>query len=250
MRIRLLSLLAGAALLGMSACASDKGATKAEQPVAQAPEQEPSELEQRIAEQATGSQPGKVASIDADENKLVLSPYSPAAGEAELTLEDQTPVFRGGEQVSMNPEEALEEGSDVNVYYQSRAGEPPLVLGIAILEPEQARQIQEQLGVGGAGEPKAQARPEEFAEADAMQAGQISRVTEDELILKPFEEDAQPAELSLSDEVKVVRNGVEVGKEALSEGEDVRVFYDLKGDEKPEVIGVEILSAEEAEELK
>ncbi|MGI5860565.1 MAG: hypothetical protein ACOX6T_00745 [Myxococcales bacterium] len=250
MRIRLLSLLAIGALLGMSACASDKGATKTEQPVAQAPDQEPSELEQRIAEQASGSQPGKVASIDADDNRLVLDPYSPAAGDAELVLEDRTPVFRGGEQVSMNPEEALEEGSDVIVYFQTRAGEPPLVLGITILEPEQAREIQEQMGVGGAGEQQAQERPEEFARADAMQVGKVSRVTEDVLVLDPYEEEAEEAELSISDDVKVVRNGVEVGMEALSEGADVRVFYELNGDDRPEIIGVEILSSEEAEELK
>jgi hypothetical protein len=251
MRKRLLGLLAGGALLAMGACASSNKSGKAQQPVSEVESQ--SKLEQQIAERATGAQPGKISELQKD--KLVLDPYEAASRQADLALEEKTPVFRGNQEISTNPSEQLTKGSDVLVYYELRPGMEPLVLGIRALTPQEAQDLQQRYGAAAA--PPAPEQPaskppatQRFANADGAQVGTIQQLTQDQMVLSPFEPKAGLATLALPEDVQVLRDGQPVEREALAPGEDVRVFYELRGQEQPKAVGVEILSPEEAEQMK
>jgi len=216
------------ALLALTACAGGKQETRAE--TAQT-------MEQAVAQQATGSQAGKVQ--QAGEGMLLLDPYQARAGAAVITLEEKTPVFREGQEPAFNAAELLQPGADVLVYFQERPGEQPLVLGIRVLAADEAQRMQEQYGYQAL-EPK-----EDFEQASAYQAGTIQELTDEELVLDPYQTDAGTAALPLGQEVPVVRNGVRVGREVLETGDDVRVYFAVEQG-TARIVGVEILTEEEA----
>jgi hypothetical protein len=209
-----------------------------------------SEMEERIARNASGAQAGQVTEVTGDQ--LVIEPYE-RAGHARMSLAEQTPVFRGDERISMDPQAALQPGTDVNVYFdEPQAGQPPRVLGISILAEERAREMRDAIGARGLGrdQPAAMHEFQQLTQDAAWQAGRVGSLSENQLVIEPYQPGVGEARLEMSPEIPVFRAGERVGHETLQQGEDVRVFFEPVEGAAPRLIAVELLPETEVRRLR
>jgi hypothetical protein len=84
------------------------------------------------------------------------------------------------------------------------------------------------------------------------QAGELTGMSGDELRLRSYpREGGSETRLELSEPaVPVFKDGARVGRDALRQGEDVRIFYESGRGAKPRVIAVEVLTEDEARRLR
>jgi hypothetical protein len=87
---------------------------------------------------ASGSQAGKVKEVGG--GTLVLDPYQVAAGDSHLRLDPLAPVFQGATKTTTS---VLRPGADVRVFYKEEGSQPPKVVGVELLDPTQARQLEQ-----------------------------------------------------------------------------------------------------------
>lgn len=102
------------------------------------------------------------------------------------------------------------------------------------------------------GDPVAREMDRVMLEADGNRPGQIVSVTDEQVVLDPFEPYAPEQRLGLTDEVPVFQGGAKVSSRALSPGVDVRVFYKESGNglNGGEAVAIEILDADEADAIR
>lgn len=89
-----------------------------------------------------------------------------------------------------------------------------------------------------------------IGQADAWQPGIIRSIEEETLVLEPYQRTAGEARIQLEENVPVFEERERVSTEALTPGTDVRVFYRHDASGLPEVVAVEILSEDEAREVR
>jgi hypothetical protein len=246
------------------------------------------DTEQAVARAASGAQAGVVREIT--KNFIVIDPYESWAGDANMQIADVTQVFRGDERIGEHASEAVKKGQDVNVYFKQEGGKPRAIgiRILSNQEASQLRQAisrrtredadrsaredaersassrsgdswkDRQTGsddswkdrqTGGSTTGSASAGTLPFGAAPS-QSGRIASVSGDELVLDPYARSAGDARLSMSSDVQVMRGGERLGREALREGADVRVFYEERSGDAPKVVGVELLSDDEADRLR
>jgi hypothetical protein len=87
---------------------------------------------------ASGSQAGKVKEVGG--GTLVLDPYQVAAGDSHLRLDPLAPVFQGAAKTTTS---VLRPGADVRVFYKEEGSQPPKVVGVELLDPTQAQQLEQ-----------------------------------------------------------------------------------------------------------
>lgn len=89
-----------------------------------------------------------------------------------------------------------------------------------------------------------------IGQADAWQPGIVRDVQDEMLILEPYQRAAGEARVQLDPETPVFQEEGRVSTRALQPGTDVRVFYRHDATGVPQVVAVEILSPEEASEVR
>jgi hypothetical protein len=93
---------------------------------------------EKAEKKASGNQAGTI--VQAQGGTLVLDPYQKAAGEATLSLESNTPVFKGDTQIAVTE---LKPGADVRVFFKEQGGKAPKVVAVEVLEAQEAKKIRE-----------------------------------------------------------------------------------------------------------
>jgi hypothetical protein len=88
---------------------------------------------------------------------------------------------------------------------------------------------------------------EELARGAESQEGRVTAITDDELRLQTYGSPSQETSLEISaPEIPVFVKGARVGRDALQQGDDVRVFYESGRGANPRVVAVELLGDDEA----
>lgn len=88
------------------------------------------------------------------------------------------------------------------------------------------------------------------SEADAVQAGVIDEVNDDEIVLKPYGGRADELDLAMKGDVFVYQGDKPLNRSALHPGMDVRVYYDHTDEGDGRVLGIKLLTAEEAQRAR
>lgn len=89
-----------------------------------------------------------------------------------------------------------------------------------------------------------------IGQADAWQPGIVRDMSDETLILEPYQRAAGEARIQIDPETPVFQEEGRVSTRALQPGTDVRVFYRHDATGAPQVVAVEILSPEEANEVR
>lgn len=82
---------------------------------------------------------GRVSELEGEE--LSLEPYANEGEELEFRVSREIPLVASG---PARRAEGLAEGRDVRVYYRATSGERPVVVGVELLEPEDAARLRDE----------------------------------------------------------------------------------------------------------
>jgi hypothetical protein len=134
-----------AGILAATACSHGGGAANHGATPSPAAQVAPTAAQvERMISEADGNQPGRVKSLA--NGYLVLEPYQSSARDTRLRVLPEAAVFEGD---SARTLDALEPGADVRVFYRNPKGaEPAEVVGIELLDADEAREIDEALHDG------------------------------------------------------------------------------------------------------
>lgn len=241
--MRWMSCVASLGILALAGCSTDRAVVRDDGSIVRAPGSETAGKEETLA-RADAAMAGVVRESEGE--RLLVAPYAEDRGEMTFQLDPSVPVYQGGSTITTR---ALRSGVDARVHYdQGTLGQPPRVVAVEVLTPEEARAERErpQSPAPAAQGAAPENREQVIAQAEGAQPGVVQEVEGNTLILDPYQRAAGEARLEMSRDVPVYQADSVISTRALMPGVDVRVFYRTGGEGQREVVAVEILDPEEA----